>query len=103
MAAFQDESYFQEARQKVMETREKITEKLKDLNFQVIPSKANFIFISHPIIAAEQIYQQLREQGILVRYFKKPRIDNFLRVSIGTDEEMKSFLQRITEILKNYK
>ena len=63
-------------------------------------SKANFVFISHPSIAAEQIYQQLRERGILVRYFKKPRIDNFLRVSIGTDAEMESFVEKIKEIIQ---
>jgi len=98
LESFKDEKYFQDTRQKVIATREKIAAKLEAMDFQVIPSKANFIFISHPSISAEHIYQQLRAKGILVRYFNKARIDNFLRVSIGTEEEMECFLKGITEI-----
>lgn len=99
LESFKDEGYFQDARQKVIATREKTALKLEAMGFRIIPSKANFIFISHPSISAEQLYQQLREKGILVRYFNKARIDNFLRVSIGTEEEMECFLQGLTEIL----
>lgn len=98
--AFNDDTYFQETRSKVISTRENVSKKLKELGFNVITSKANFIFISHPIWHATNLYQQLREKYIFVRYFKKPRIDNYLRVSIGTDEEMKYFLKAIEDIIK---
>lgn len=99
MASFQDEAHFQDARQKVIATREKTNARLAELGFTVIPSQANFIFISHSLIPAGDLYQQLKEQGILVRYFNKPKINKFLRVSIGSDEEMGRFLQTVTEIL----
>lgn len=99
IATFADEAYFQAARLKIIATRDRITAQLQATGFLVIPSQANFIFISHPTIPAQQLYQQLRERGILVRYFNKPRIDNFLRVSIGSDEEMEAFRQAIIEIL----
>ena len=99
LESFKDEGYFQDARQKVIATREKTALRLETMGFYIIPSKANFIFISHPSISAERLYQQLREKGILVRYFKKARIDNFLRVSIGTEEEMEHLIQRVTEIV----
>jgi len=98
--AFNDEAYFQDSRRKVIATREITVEGLANLGFRVIPSKANFIFISHPVLSAENLYQKLREKNILVRYFKKPRIDNFLRVSIGTDEEMARFITVMAEIVQ---
>jgi histidinol-phosphate aminotransferase len=98
LASFHDEAYFQDARQKVIATREQTIGKMKAMGFSVIPSAANFIFMNHPTLPASTIYQQLREKGILVRYFNKPRIDNHLRVSIGSDEEMTCFLQAIAEI-----
>ncbi|BBB89697.1 MAG TPA: histidinol-phosphate transaminase [Methylomusa anaerophila] len=99
MASFADEEYFQNTRRKVIATREKTIFRLLEIGFTVIPSQANFIFISHPLTSAGDIYQQLREKGILVRYFNKPRIDNFLRVSIGSDEEMEYFLKALAEII----
>ncbi|MBC8015803.1 MAG: histidinol-phosphate transaminase [Sporomusaceae bacterium] len=99
LESFKDEQYFQDARQKVIVTREKTALRLELMGFRMVPSKANFIFVSHPSISAEHLYQQLREKGILVRYFKKARIDNYLRISIGTEEEMESLLQGLTEIL----
>jgi histidinol-phosphate aminotransferase len=101
LESFHDEAYFQHARQKVMATREQTVVKLKAMGFNIIPSMANFIFISHPALPASTIYQQLRKKGILVRYFNKPRIDNFLRVSIGSNEEMECFSQAIAEITQD--
>jgi len=98
-AAIQDEAYFQETRKKIIATRERISADLVDMGFQVIPSQANFIFISHPRYQADLLFQQLREKGILVRYFNAPQIDNYLRVSIGSDEEMTCFLQAVQEII----
>jgi histidinol-phosphate aminotransferase len=98
-AAFQDEEYFQATRQKIMKTREWVTQELIMMDFQVTDSQANFIFISHSQIHASQLYKELKEKGVLVRYFNKPRIDNFLRVSIGSDEDMKAFLAILKPLL----
>lgn len=98
-AAFEDKEYFDNARKKVIKTREKTVENLKKIGFKVIDSKANLIFISHPKIYAEVLFKELRDNGILVRYFKDDRIDNYLRVSIGTDDEMDEFVETLKEII----
>lgn len=98
LAAIEDEAYFKETSKRIIITREQTSRELKKIGFKVIESKANFIFISHPLFPAKDIFQNLRDRGILVRYFNKPRIDNFLRVTIGTDEEMREFLKAVKEI-----
>jgi len=98
-AAVADENYFKECLSKIIATRARVTKELSDLGFNVLPSKANFIFISHKDKPAEIIFENLRKKGVLVRYFKKNRIDNFLRVTIGTEKEMDVLLQKIKEIL----
>ena len=70
---------------------------LKELGFTMTESSTNFLFVSHPQKNAEEIMKRLRDEGIIVRHFKKPRIDNYLRISIGTDEEMK----KLVSVLKN--
>ncbi|MBP1744974.1 MAG: histidinol-phosphate aminotransferase [Firmicutes bacterium] len=97
--AIKDEDYFQETRERIMATRERITASLENLGFKVIPSKANFIFITHENTPAEDIFKRLREEGVLVRYFNKPGIDNYLRVSIGTDEEMDAMIEKLLIVL----
>jgi len=97
--AFRDEACFRENCQKIIRTRENAVTRLKAMNFSVIDSKANFVFISHPSICAETLLQRLRERGILVRYFNKPRIDNYIRVSIGSDDEMDIALKAMEEII----
>jgi len=97
--AFKDREYFEETTQKIVATREWVRKDLKDMGFTVLESMANFVFMSHPKVGADVIFGKLREKGILVRYFKKPRIDNFLRVSIGTDAEMEAFSKALKEIL----
>lgn len=97
--AIKDEDYFQETREKIIATRDRITASLQNLGFKVIPSKANFIFITHESTPAEQIFKRLKEEGVLVRYFKKPGIDNYLRVSIGTDEEMDAMIEKLVTII----
>ncbi|MFT8320265.1 MAG: histidinol-phosphate transaminase [Bacillus sp. (in: firmicutes)] len=99
VAAFEDHAYFKEMAQKIITTREHTTAQLKELGFSIIPSKANFIFITHPKIEAETLFHQLKSNGILVRYFNKPRISNYLRVTIGTDDEMEQFLEGVRGIL----
>lgn len=91
-AAVEDVDYFRTRCDMVAATRERISEELKALDFTVLPSKSNFIFISHKSVPAKELFAQLRQEGILVRYFSLPRIDNFLRVTIGTDEDMDTFV-----------
>ncbi len=97
-ASVEDKEYFDIRCAKVMATRERTTEKLRKQGFTVYPSKTNFIFVSHPVVPAKELFAGLREKGILVRYFAQPRIDNCLRVSIGTDEEMDAFLTAMREL-----
>lgn len=98
-AAIQDDDYFNETRQKIMATRERVTARLREMGFEVVPSAANFIFISHGVVSAAELFSGLREMGVLVRYFKKPLIDDYLRVSIGTDEEMDVFLNALASLI----
>lgn len=99
IASLEDDAYFRETTAKVIATRERVTERLLADGFKVTDSKANFVFISHPSIAAESIFQQLRDKGVLVRYFNQPRINEYLRVSIGTDDEMDAFIKALQEIV----
>ena len=78
----------------------KLILELKELGFTVLDSKSNFLFISHKNVFAEDIYLKLKDNGILVRYFKTDIIKNYIRVTIGTDEEMNIFLDKVKEILK---
>jgi len=95
-ASVEDEAYFRETVGKIITTREWFTKELKTLGFDVIPSAANFVFASHKEVPAEEIFRKARERGIFFRYFKLPRIDNFLRITIGTDEEMKTVIEFLT-------
>lgn len=90
--AVKDEAYFRETTGKIIRTRERVKEELKELGFRFQDSKANFLFITHPEYAARELFEALKIKKIYVRYFNKPRIDNYLRVTIGTDEEMDAFL-----------
>lgn len=96
VASFEDQDYFQEQCEKVIASREKLVANLTELGFNVLPSKANFIFATHSLHDAAQLAEKLREQGIIVRYFNKPRINQFLRITIGTDEQN----QRLVDTLE---
>jgi histidinol-phosphate aminotransferase len=100
-AAIKDDDYFQETRSKIIKTRERVSARLTEIGFKVIPSQANFVFISSEKCPGSLLFQRLREKGILVRYFNKPKIDNFLRVTIGTNAEMDSFLEVIKAIVES--
>lgn len=97
-AALSDEAYFQETLAKIIATRERVKGQLRELGFTMPDSKSNFLFISHPKVAARELFAMLREKNIYVRYFDKPRIYNMLRVTVGTDEEM----DRLIACLKEY-
>ena len=84
IAAFKDENHFQNNRQLVIDERERLTKHLQGMDFYVLPSSANFIFASHPRQSASELAANLRKDGIVVRHFDKPRIGNFIRITIGT-------------------
>lgn len=86
--AVKDEVYFRETLQKVIHTRERTKKELQRLGFIFPDSKSNFIFASHPKYQAKELFEALKAADIYVRYFNKPRINNYLRISIGTDQEM---------------
>ncbi|MDF2522824.1 MAG: histidinol-phosphate transaminase [Clostridiales bacterium] len=99
LEAIRDVEYFEETRAKIIRTRQHVTQELRELGFTVAESMANFVFASHDNYPAQSLFEQLKGMGILVRYFKKPNIDNYLRISIGTDEEMDIFLKSVKKII----
>ena len=98
--AIRDDAYFQSTCRKVIETRKWTANALSKLGFAMVPSMANFIFITHPRIPASVLYARLKEENILVRHFEKPRINNHLRVTIGSDADMQTFIQKTAQILE---
>lgn len=86
--ALKDEAYFRETCARIVATRERVKGELRELGFSFPDSRTNFIFASHERIPAQEIFQALKEQDIYVRHWDKPRIDNYLRITVGTDEEM---------------
>ncbi|MFW2489000.1 histidinol-phosphate transaminase [Clostridium chromiireducens] len=98
-AAIQDNEYFKEITKKIINTREKVVSDLEKLDFRVLESKSNFVFASHNRVSGKLIYEKLKDNGVLVRYFNKERIDNFLRITIGTDEEMSILVEKLNLIL----
>ena len=98
VASVQDEAHFQLACQQVIATREQLSSDLRDLGFDVLPSAANFVFAAHPQHAGAMLAQALRERAILVRHFPLPRIDNHLRITVGTDEQCAQLVSALREI-----
>ncbi len=86
-AAYEDEAWFRKCCEGVISERERVTAALENLGFEVLPSKANFIFARHKEQSGEALARGLREQGIIVRHFNKPRISEFLRITIGTADQ----------------
>lgn len=97
--ALKDKEYFETTVQKIIVTREWVKKELTELGFTFPDSKANFIFASHKSVPAEEIFKALRAQDIYVRYWNKPRINNSLRITIGTDEEMNRFVEFLKSFL----
>ena len=100
VAAVTDQAYFQETCNKIIETREWTKKELKALGFSFQDSVSNFIFAAHETCPAEKIFEALREKHIYVRYFPKGRTNNFLRITIGTQEEMQTFINVLKDYLK---
>lgn len=99
IASFEDKKSFEVTCNQIIQTRETLNHKLNDLGFEVIPSAANFVFAKHPKFDAEELALQLRERAIIVRYFNKPRIDQYLRITIGNNDENDALCHALTEIL----
>lgn len=91
-AAISDKDYFEKTCAEIGRIRETLILELTGLGFWVVPSKANFVFATHPRVSAKIIFKRLREKGIIVRYFDLPRIDNYLRITVGTSLEMKKMV-----------
>lgn len=97
--AVKDRAYFEKTTKEIIKTREDVTEKLTKLGFKVLPSSANFLFAAHESVPAEELFLMLREKNIYVRYFKSPRINNYLRITIGTPEQMEILLAEMRSYL----
>ncbi|GFR38676.1 histidinol-phosphate aminotransferase [Insulibacter thermoxylanivorax] len=100
VAAIEDEAYFRETTEKVIRTRTWVVEELQRMGFEVLPSKTNFVFVRFAGCSAAELQRRLKEEGILVRHFAQPRIDEYLRITIGTDDEMKILLDRLQRIIQ---
>lgn len=97
-ASLGDTAYFEDTCQKIVATREAAKKRLKELGFSFPDSKTNFLFVTHEKVKATELFAALRKEGIIVRHFQQPRIDDYLRITIGTDEQM----QRLYDFLEDY-
>lgn len=100
VAALEDTLYFEQTRYRIIQSREQVVAALQAMGFQGGVSYANFIFVTHPQYPAALLFQQLRERGIMVRYFKQPRIDNYLRITIGTDMQCQRLLHALELVME---
>jgi histidinol-phosphate aminotransferase len=98
VAAFEDRDHFEWSRQAIMWTREWVARALADLGFEVLPSAANFVFARHPAHDAGELAAALRERRIIVRHFERPRIEQFLRITIGSEAECQALLDALADL-----
>lgn len=98
-AAIEDTGHFQQMRAAVIDAREQLAQQLTTLGFQVLPSQANFVFARHPERDGAQLHRDLRAEGVLVRHFAIPRIDQFLRITVGTPDQCKRLCNTLDKIL----
>lgn len=100
VASIEDTAYFEQMCRAVIDARTQLTAQLIGLGFQVLPSMANFVFARHPEYEGAALAQALREQNVLVRHFKQPRIDQFLRITVGTPEDCERLCNSLVKIIK---
>lgn len=98
VAAFEDRQWFEDSCNGVINERERLTEELEELGFEVLPSKANFVFTRHKQKSGAAIAALLRDEGIIVRHFDKPRISDFLRITVGTSDQNNALLKALAEL-----
>lgn len=99
VAAWQDTAWFEESRNKIIATRDRLALSMHSLGFEVLPSSANFLFVRHPACSAKEIFTQLRTKAILVRHLPGERTNDYLRISIGTDSECEKLIAALQAIL----
>ena len=97
-ASVEDDTYFKSTVAKIIATRTRVTQELRALGFEVIDSQTNFIMATHPDLCIRDLFEYLKSKKVFIRYFNLPRIDNYTRITIGTDDEMDIFLNEV----KNY-
>lgn len=102
-AAVKEDAYFKEIVGKIIKTREWSKEKLAGLGFRFTDAKSNFLFVTHESIPAKEIFLALKDAGIYVRYWEKPRINNYLRITVGTDAQMEKLVEFLTNYIKERK
>ena len=99
IGALEDEEYFQKNCKTITENRAWTADRLAELGFEMTDSKTNFLFATHPAIPGKALYTALRENGILVRHFDTPRLTNFIRVTVGSREQMEAFVNAVEAII----
>ncbi len=99
LASIADEDYFQQCRSRVIGSRDNLSEELRQLGFEVFPSRSNFVLVRHPDATGESLHLKLKSAGILVRHFKNSRIDNCLRITIGTETECNTLVTALQTLL----
>lgn len=100
-ASIEDDEYFKSTCKKVIKTRERVTLELEKLGFDVLDSQTNFIFVTHNKHNMKSLFECLKTQKVFIRYFSLPRIENYVRITIGTNEEMDIFLEKTKEFILN--
>ena len=93
-----NDDYFKETINKIIETRQKTMTELEKIGFTFFESKTNFVFARHKDVAGLKIYEELRKRKIYIRYFNKPRINDYIRITIGTDEQMHILIEALKDI-----
>ena len=100
-AAVEDKAYFEQTVNRIIRTREQAKEELEKLGFELTDSRANFLFVKHPEYDGEQLFKELKDEGIYVRHWNDERIRDYLRITVGTDEEMERlFISLKKKLLK---
>lgn len=102
-ASIKDDEYFKSTCKKIIDTRERFTKEMKALGFKVLDSSTNFIFATHSDLSIKDMFEYLKTKNVFIRYFSLPRIDNYTRITIGTDEEMDILLKEIKEYINEHK
>lgn len=100
-ASIEDDEYFKSTCKKVIKTRERVTLELEKLGFDVLDSQTNFVFVTHNKHNMKSLFEYLKTQKVFIRYFSLPRIENYVRITIGTNEEMDIFLEKTKEFILN--
>ncbi len=98
-ACARDKEYFDVCTKKIIATRQRTISELSKLGFETIPSMSNFVFTTNPKVKASYIFEELKKKNIFVRFFNKPKINEYLRISIGTDDEMDTLFEALREII----